>query len=282
MARFALKLPMNFKEGTVTFFKVLKVLSPVSGVGMISTICIFLSAVYYFCLIPYQWHAHFFPIFLLHLIIAHWILVNTLYNYILAIIIHPGKSKGQGPSKCRSCRTNRPERSHHCRQCNFCVLLMDHHCVWINNCVGFYNYGYYIRSCIYCWMGALYGTWTLWPEIAAYSNTTTVMFPYQDVPNVVVGVWVLCVGVLVAFSILNSWQLYLISSGMTSVEYKQLRAWKGAVSPYDRGWKTNMACILGTRGKSWFTLLRPSYYIPQDYWSEVELEEVESDRSIIR
>lgn len=37
---------------------------------------------------------------------------------------------------CITCRTVKGPRVKHCRHCDRCVFRMDHHCPWINNCVG--------------------------------------------------------------------------------------------------------------------------------------------------
>jgi hypothetical protein len=43
------------------------------------------------------------------------------------------------PTWCDKCSVLRPPRCHHCSQCDRCVLQFDHHCVWLNNCVGYNN-----------------------------------------------------------------------------------------------------------------------------------------------
>lgn len=48
---------------------------------------------------------------------------------------------------CLRCKLPKPPRGHHCSQCDRCVLRMDHHCVWINNCVGWWNYKVRVCGC---------------------------------------------------------------------------------------------------------------------------------------
>lgn len=54
---------------------------------------------------------------------------------------------------CEKCQLIKPDRAHHCSVCGTCVLKMDHHCPWVNNCVGFHNYKFFILFLAY---GLLY------------------------------------------------------------------------------------------------------------------------------
>lgn len=40
------------------------------------------------------------------------------------------------------------KESRHCRLCDKCVAVFDHHCKWLNNCVGQKNYKYFLGSVI--------------------------------------------------------------------------------------------------------------------------------------
>ncbi|XP_064543410.1 palmitoyltransferase ZDHHC20-B isoform X1 [Drosophila montana] len=60
---------------------------------------------------------------------------------------------------CEKCKIVKPDRSHHCSVCSCCVLKMDHHCPWVNNCVNFSNYKFFVLflgyALIYCLYVAL-------------------------------------------------------------------------------------------------------------------------------
>ncbi|XP_046311281.1 palmitoyltransferase ZDHHC19-like [Marmota monax] len=45
---------------------------------------------------------------------------------------------------CAKCHLHRLPRTYHCENCNICVEEFDHHCRWINNCVGHRNIRLYL------------------------------------------------------------------------------------------------------------------------------------------
>lgn len=46
-------------------------------------------------------------------------------------------------SLCPDCQIIKTPRSRHCNLCKRCVDRFDHHCPWVNNCIGKNNFAYF-------------------------------------------------------------------------------------------------------------------------------------------
>ncbi|XP_024280117.1 palmitoyltransferase ZDHHC16A isoform X2 [Oncorhynchus tshawytscha] len=96
-----------------------------------------------------------------HMSYGHWNLVMIVFHYYKATNTAPGypptmKNSIPFVSMCKKCIIPKPARTHHCAICNTCILKMDHHCPWLNNCVGHFNQRYFFCFCVSLTLGCVY------------------------------------------------------------------------------------------------------------------------------
>lgn len=171
--------------------------------------------------------------------------------------LNNGASSKSLPQLCPTCMIARPIRAKHCRSCNRCVARMDHHCAWLNNCVGVGNHQPFIILltlviilhwifAFFCWqvLGRLEDAPSLWSVPSAlyfyYGNESMLMM-------------------LTLFHLFNAfWEMYvfyqqwmMIFDNITANEY--INGNKYAYfrdrenryrNPFDKGWKGNVKDFL--------------------------------------
>lgn len=96
-----------------------------------------------------------------HFFFMNFLLIYTSIAHLRATFTDPGHIpnglKAPFPSQygelvnCKRCKgkeTWKPVQAHHCSKCGHCTFKMDHHCKWINNCVGYRNTKYFYQFAI--------------------------------------------------------------------------------------------------------------------------------------
>ncbi|KAK0266632.1 palmitoyltransferase swf1 [Friedmanniomyces endolithicus] len=159
---------------------------------------------------------------------VHTRLRDYPYDYIL---FHPN-----APA-CRTCDLPKPARSKHCSLCQRCVAKSDHHCPWVNNCLGRGNYRHFLALLSSLGILQIYGAYLsayiLLPTYrgARFNNTWT------DVGDAIVaginegGMSIAGVGLLAASTAalplgLLAYHCYLVWAGMTTNESQKWADWR--------------------------------------------------------
>ncbi|KAK8330324.1 hypothetical protein V6Z12_A11G388400 [Gossypium hirsutum] len=204
--------------------------------------------------------------------------VMCVLNYVFAIFMDPGrvpsnflpdiedskvpiheiKRKGGDLRYCQKCSHFKPPRAHHCRVCKICVLRMDHHCTWINNCVGHANYKVFFVFVVYAVIACIYSLVLLVGSLTNDSqNDKQQSADSFRILYVISGL--LLVPLSMALSGLLGWHIYLILQNKTTIEYHegvratwlQERAGNVYKHPYDLGAYDNLTTVLGSNIICW-------------------------------
>uniref|UniRef100_A0A087YLM0 Palmitoyltransferase n=1 Tax=Poecilia formosa TaxID=48698 RepID=A0A087YLM0_POEFO len=74
----------------------------------------------------------------------------------------PPSSKSLHQRRCSRCLLQQPMRSKHCQTCQHCVRRYDHHCPWIENCVGERNHRWFVLYLALQLLVLLWGLHVAW------------------------------------------------------------------------------------------------------------------------
>ncbi|XP_047951406.1 probable protein S-acyltransferase 14 [Salvia hispanica] len=150
---------------------------------------------------------------------------------------------------CRKCNQLKPPRCHHCSVCGRCVLKMDHHCVWVVNCVGALNYKNFLLFLFYTFLETSVVTLSLLPHFIQFFSDGEI----PGTPGTLATTFLAFVlNLAFALSVMGFLILHisLVCANTTTIE-----AYEKKSSPkwhYDLGRKRNFEQVFGMDRKFWF------------------------------
>ncbi|CAI2368036.1 unnamed protein product [Moneuplotes crassus] len=119
---------------------------------------------------------------------------------------------------CDYCASYTELKAKHCRSCERCVKDFDHHCIWLNNCIGHNNYRYFF-SCLMLYTVLSYA-FIIVSILCVINPHKNSLFSFEEV----VIIWVsTLIFIKVIFCILQTalfvFHVFLLLNNMTTYEF---------------------------------------------------------------
>ncbi|XP_010422733.1 PREDICTED: probable protein S-acyltransferase 12 [Camelina sativa] len=251
----------------------------VLGYFMILLVFALVAVSYYAVVVTTWWpilirgdHGALSTLAILIIFVFHFLLIMLLWSYFATVFTDPGsvperfrREMGGGDSLeagtstdqgafgslgyCTKCRNVKPPRCHHCSVCQRCVLKMDHHCVWIVNCVGARNYKFFLLFLFYTFFETLLDVIVLLPSFIEFFSQAVKHSSSPGKLASLVLAFVLNFAFVLSLLCFVVMHLSLLSSNTTSVEVHEKNGevrWK-----YDLGKKKNFEQVFGKKKAFW-------------------------------
>jgi palmitoyltransferase len=213
-------------------------------------------------------------------LIGAWIVFNIIFNFVSCSYVGPGfvgtldaitiqmqmndpalRGNVENYRWCGDCQAIKPMRSNHCGLCRRCVLKMDHHCPWVNCCVGWSNQRYFMLFIFYLFVGSIF-------FIKVDQNMMNVIakHPANGVKETQAHVVAVIMSLAACFASLlfGGWTTYLLMNNLTTFEFvnaswpEKLMSERG---PFSLGTSRNIKEVFGMNC-TWYNWFWPSRSLP--------------------